>query len=63
MPRLVREKERRAITGVPTSTAYALIAKGLYPTPVRIGERSVAWVEDELLAWNEQRIAEGRRRA
>jgi len=49
--RLIRERDRRIKTGVPRSTWYELMAKGLAPQPVKLGERSVAWVEDELEAW------------
>ena len=49
--RLIRERDRRIKTGVPRSAWYVLMAKGLAPQPVKLGERSVAWVEDELEAW------------
>ena len=52
--RLIRERDRRIKTGVPRSTWYVLRAKGLAPQPVKLGERSVAWVEDELEAWMRQ---------
>ena len=49
--RLIRERDRRTKTGVPRSTWYALMAEGLAPKPVKLGPRSVAWIEDELEAW------------
>jgi len=49
--RLIRERDRRAKTGVPRSTWYALMADGAAPKPVQLGLRSVAWIEDELEAW------------
>jgi len=49
--RLLREHDRRTKTGVPRSTWYVLMAEGLAPKPVKLGERSVAWIEDELEAW------------
>lgn len=30
---------------------YDLVKKGRFPQPVRLGARSVAWREDELLKW------------
>jgi predicted DNA-binding transcriptional regulator AlpA len=30
------------------------MAKDLAPHPVKLGERSVAWIEDELEAWMHQ---------
>jgi prophage regulatory protein len=49
--RLLRERDRRIKTGVPRSTWYALMANGLAPYPVKLGQRSVAWIEDELEGW------------
>ena len=49
--RLLRERDRRIKTGVPRSTWYALMAKDLAPHPVKLGRRSVAWIEDEIEVW------------
>lgn len=54
--RVVREAERARITGIPRSTCYLLMKQGKFPKPVPIGERSVAWLESELLEWVEQRV-------
>jgi predicted DNA-binding transcriptional regulator AlpA len=55
---IAREAERRVITGVPTSSWYALQEKGLAPKPVRLGPHSVGWPRQELFAWCEQRLIE-----
>jgi predicted DNA-binding transcriptional regulator AlpA len=55
---ICREAERREITGVPTSSWYALQDKGLAPKPVRLGPHSVGWSRQALFAWCEQRLAE-----
>jgi predicted DNA-binding transcriptional regulator AlpA len=55
---VAREAERRIITGVPTSSWYALQEKGLAPKPVRLGPRSLGWSRQALLAWCEERLAE-----
>jgi predicted DNA-binding transcriptional regulator AlpA len=55
---ICREAERRIITGVPTSSWYALQEKGLAPKPVRLGPRSVGWSRARLLEWAEARIAD-----
>jgi prophage regulatory protein len=55
---ICREAERRSITGVPTSSWYALQERGLAPRPVRLGPHSVGWSRQELFAWVEQRLAE-----
>ena len=49
--RLIRERDRRTMTGVPRSTWYALMTNGMAPKPVKLGPRSVAWIEDELEVW------------
>jgi prophage regulatory protein len=38
-----------------TSQIYALMAKGEFPRPVKIGEQAVGWYEDEIEAWQQQR--------
>ena len=56
--RLVREPERKTITGVPKSTTYVLMSEGRFPKPVKLTNQTIAWVEDELYEYNAQRIAE-----
>ena len=55
--RLVREPERKQITGVPTSTWYDLIEQGLAPRPVKLSRHAVAWPHTELATLNAARIA------
>ena len=54
MPRLLRIPEVLARTGLSRSRLYA---EPTFPRSVKIGERAVAWVEDEVSAWVEDRIA------
>jgi prophage regulatory protein len=56
--RIVRERERREITGVSTSSWYKLMAEGRAPRPVRISEAAVGWLHSELQEFIEQRRAE-----
>lgn len=55
--RLIRERERARITGVPRSTWYLKMQQGEAPKPVPLGAHAVAWVESELIAWVEAQIA------
>lgn len=55
--KLLRMPALREKSGHPTSTIYALIAKGLMPKPVTIGDRAVAWPEHEVDAIVAARIA------
>ena len=48
--RLLRLPQVLARFPVGRSSWYAGIAAGLYPRPVRIGKRSVAWREEEVTA-------------
>jgi prophage regulatory protein len=54
MPRLLRLEAVKEITGLSRSTIYADPG---FPRPVKIGERAVAWVEDEIKEWVDERIA------
>ena len=43
-------------TGKPRSTVYREISDGLFPPPVRIGERASAWPDNEIDAVNLARL-------
>ncbi|MFH7585803.1 helix-turn-helix transcriptional regulator [Oceanimonas smirnovii] len=53
--RLVREPDRRLITGVSRTQWWSLERKKVAPTRVRLGGNSVAWRLSDLLAWIDQR--------
>jgi prophage regulatory protein len=55
--RLVRERERKEITGVTQSTWYEQIAAGLAPPPIKLGKSAAAYPHSELIALNAARIA------
>ena len=46
------------ITGLQRSTIYELAGRGAFPKQVRLSPRAVAWVESEILDWQNARIAE-----
>lgn len=54
---LIRLPEVRAIVSLSSSTIYEMVARGHFPAQVKIGPRASAWVESEVLAWVESRIA------
>jgi prophage regulatory protein len=56
--RFVREKERRQITGVSTSTWYEMQSRGEAPRPIKLGRRAVGWLLSELQAWQAKRLGE-----
>jgi prophage regulatory protein len=55
--RLLRIGQVEDKVGLKRSPIYAEIKKGEFPPPIKIGSRSSAWVEDEIDAWIEARIA------
>ncbi len=60
MMRIVRLPEVKAITGLSRSTVYERIREGQFPKPVGLGGRNVGWVENEVVAWIEERISVSR---
>lgn len=51
LPEVIRE------SGLSRSSIYNYIDEGLFPKPIKIGERAVAWISSEVAAINEARIA------
>lgn len=58
--RLIRAKQVFSLVGLPKSSVYARIKEGTFPSPVNLGPRAVAWIESEVRAWIDARIAESR---
>ena len=46
------------LCGLPRSTIYEKMEKGVFPLQVRLSPRAVGWLEDEILEWQNARIAE-----
>jgi prophage regulatory protein len=57
--RILRLSDVVDATGESRSTIYKRISEGEFPRPVKLGTKSVGWVEDEIAAYNEARIAAG----
>lgn len=49
--RIVREAERRAITGTSRTAWWSMSRAGEAPAAVRLGARAVGWRLSELQAW------------
>jgi prophage regulatory protein len=47
----------RRLTALSTSEIYRRIAAGAFPDRIMLGPRSAVWVEAEVLAWCDERIA------
>lgn len=53
--RLLRRKEVEVITGLSRSSIYAMMKKGSFPKQLKIGQRAVAWREQEISGWIKDR--------
>ncbi|WP_446471113.1 helix-turn-helix transcriptional regulator [Xenorhabdus stockiae] len=57
---LIRLPEVQRRTGYSKAWIYRLIADEKFPKQVKIGTRSVAFIESEIDGWIDQRISESR---
>jgi len=57
--RLLRLKSVISQTGLSRSTIERRIAAGLFPKPVRLGTRSIAWRAAEVDAWVNNLVGKG----
>lgn len=58
--RFIKRPAVEEITGLSCTEIYRRIAAGSFPAQVTLGPKSVAWIEAEITAWCEARIAESR---
>lgn len=56
--KFLRLNDVKALTGLGRSTIYKYIKLGTFPDAVKLGGRSVAWIEAEVMAWIAERIRE-----
>jgi prophage regulatory protein len=54
--RLLRRKQVEEKTGQARSSLYDAMKQGKFPKPINLGMRSVAWLEDEIDAWIDERV-------
>jgi len=57
---LIRLKKVEDKTGLKKSMVYDLMSKDQFPTPIKIGDRAVAWIEREIDQWIQNKIPESR---
>jgi prophage regulatory protein len=53
---ILRLKEVKSRTGLSRSTIYLAVKNDLFPKPIKLGLRSVGWVESEINTWILSRI-------
>jgi prophage regulatory protein len=56
--RILRRADVEAVTGLPRATIYDKISKGKFPRSIKLGERSVGWLETEITEWQKARVVE-----
>lgn len=56
MHSFIRANKAQSVLGLPKSTFYSQISEGLLPPPIRLGKRSVGWLESEINAVIRARI-------
>ncbi|STA76210.1 transcriptional regulator [Citrobacter freundii] len=62
-PRLLRLPEVMHKTGYGKAWIYRLINQGLFPQPVKIGARAIAFIESEVDEWIQSTIDRSRQNA
>jgi prophage regulatory protein len=55
--RTLRLRDVEAKVGLRRSTIYALSQEGKFPRPIKLSLHASAWVESEIDAWLNERIA------
>jgi len=58
--KIVRLKQAISHTGLSRSSIYLYIKAGTFPKPIKLGERSIGFIESELNEWIESRISDSR---
>ena len=58
--RILKLPEVIQVTGLARSTIYLWMKEKRFPTHIKLGERSVGWLEEEVHSWLDQRISESR---
>lgn len=56
--RIMRVREVCTRTGLARTTIWTYAAAGTFPKPIRLGPNAAGWLESEVDAWIDARIAE-----
>lgn len=59
--RILRRRDVEQRTGLPRSTIYMYMDKGIFPKPIQLGgPSSVGWLEHEIEGWIQEKIEHSR---
>ena len=56
--KILRMREVESRVGISRSTIYSGVKTGTFPAQVKIRPNAVGWIEEEIDAWLQARIAE-----
>ncbi|WP_248769041.1 AlpA family phage regulatory protein [Pseudomonas sp. MWU12-2345] len=56
----IRLSEVKRLTGLSTATIYRMVAADRFPKQIKLGIQAVAWIQSEVLTWNQQKVDEAR---
>ena len=56
--RVLRLAEVKEKTGLARSTIYKYVDMGMFPRPIYLGGRAVAWIDSEVHEWLQERQVE-----
>ena len=56
--RFLKLKQVMSITGIGRSTIYFWMKQSLFPASIKLGERSIGWLEADIEGWMDERISE-----
>lgn len=58
LQKIVRLADLTSYVGLRRTQVESLISQGRFPKPIRISDRAMGWMEGDLIAWQQARIAE-----
>ena len=53
---ILRRHDVESRTGIPRSTIYAKMASGDFPASIKLGARSVGWLESDIENWIKSKL-------
>tara|TARA_R110000796_G_C14283413_1_gene402988 strand:- start:81 stop:284 length:204 start_codon:yes stop_codon:yes gene_type:complete len=56
--RILRPKQTKEIVQLSMPTMYRKAKDGTFPKPIKLSDHASGWLESEIYAWLEERIAE-----
>jgi prophage regulatory protein len=57
LQKIIRKCDLPTVTGLRRTSIDEQIKAGKFPKPIQLGERAVGWLESEVAAWQQSRIA------